>query len=95
MLGFLIAAKFAHDGICRKCFPPSPVGWETLSLLARLGTLCQRSLALEKRDSPEQGTGSAPGTPAGPAQEDASHRQRESLALPSRGLPDEVQGLGG
>ena len=95
VLGFLIDAKFAHDGICGKCFPPSPVGRETLSLLARLGALCQRSLALGKRDSPEQGTGSARATPAGPAQEDTSHRPREPLTLPSQGLPNEVQGLSG
>lgn len=84
VLGFLTDAKFAHDGICRKCFPPSPVGRETLSPLARLGTLCQRSLALRKRDSPQQGTGSARGPPASPDREDAARRQRQTLTRPSQ-----------
>lgn len=69
VLGFLIGAKFAHDGICRKSFPPFPVGPEALSLLARLGTLCQRSLAPGKRDSPEQSPRGARGMPAQPSPE--------------------------
>lgn len=57
--------------------------------------LCQHSAALGKRDSPEQGTGGARGTPASPAQEDTSRRQHKSLTLPSQGLPNEGQGFGG
>lgn len=67
VLGFLIGAKFAHDGICRKSLPPFPVGQEALSPLARLGTLCQRSLAPGKRDSPEQSPRGARGMPAQPS----------------------------
>lgn len=95
VLGFLIGAKFAHDGICRKSFPPFPVGWEALSLLARLGTRCQSCLAPGKRDSPEQSPRGAQGMPAkpSPAQEDASCWQSQSLTLPSQWLPNEFQGL--
>lgn len=95
VLGFLIGAKFAHDGICRKSFPPFPVGQEALSPLARLGTLCQHSLAPGKRDSPEQSPRGARGMPAQPrpAQEDASLWQCESLTLPSQRLTNEFQGL--